>query len=209
MIISIKIKNIFDICEAQVKLHPLTLLVGSDPAGTTQFMEIFLLLAGKEGKGNPKAGFDFTDLGFAPNRGGWRDGQELRLFTDGATPPFYVYHARRGIRESVCSIATRLPRNTILLADDIAGDSHPRTFQWAYENLKMIAREKGLTIIGVTQNPYFVDQFRGDEAAVLVVDGGKAGVALTPLSERLEGLELWPEDSLGAIWYSGLVGGVP
>ena len=62
---------------------------------------------------------------------------------------------------------------------------------------------------GTTQNPYFVDQFVDDEDSIVLVEKTDADTTFISSPERLERLGGRHDDSLGSIWYSGLVGGTP
>ena len=69
-------------------------------------------------------------------------------------------------------------------------------------------REGGPQIIATTHNPYLVDQFKGRESAVIVVEKEHGETTFTTLAEKLAHLDPG-EEPLGSLWYSGFVGGVP
>jgi predicted ATPase len=100
-------------------------------------------------------------------------------------------------------------RPSIICIEDIDRGLHPRLFQRIIELcFDLSSREDGVQIIATTHNPYLVDEFKGHEEAVLIVEKNNGETTFTQLSERLENLEA-EEEPLGSLWYSGFVGGVP
>jgi predicted ATPase len=100
-------------------------------------------------------------------------------------------------------------RPSIICIEDIDRGLHPRLFQKIIELcFDLSSREDGVQIIATTHNPYLVDEFKGHEEAVLIVEKNNGETTFTQLSERLKNLEAG-EEPLGSLWYSGFVGGVP
>jgi predicted ATPase len=109
-------------------------------------------------------------------------------------------------------------RPSLICIEDIDRGLHPRLFQRVIELcFELSSRNDGVQIIATTHNPYLVDEFKDSESAVLIVEKQNGETSFTPLSERLENLGSEEELSealgslgaLGALWYSGFVGGVP
>jgi predicted ATPase len=110
-------------------------------------------------------------------------------------------------------------RPSIICIEDIDRGLHPRLFQRIIELcFDLSSRKDGVQIIATTHNPYLVDEFKGHEEAVLIVEKEKGETTFTQLSKRLENLRLKnpelknleaDEEPLGSLWYSGFVGGVP
>lgn len=92
--------------------------------------------------------------------------------------------------------------------EEIDRGLHPRLFQQIIELLFDIAHTKGIQIIATTHNPYLVNQFKGREEAVIVVEKEDGETQLTTLADKLDGLAVG-ENPLGDLWYAGFVGGVP
>jgi predicted ATPase len=101
----------------------------------------------------------------------------------------------------------RPPR--IICIEDIDRGLHPALFGKVVEVCRaLVTGPNAPQIIATTHNPYFVDQFVDDEDSVVLVEKTNGNTSFTPLSERLRALGE-RTDSLGSLWYSGLVGAVP
>ena len=92
--------------------------------------------------------------------------------------------------------------------EEIDRGLHPRLFQQVIELLSRVSEEKNIQIIATTHNPYLVDEFKGLEEAVVVVEKVNGETVFTTLADKLDGL-MPEEEPLGHLWYSGIVGGVP
>lgn len=200
---SIYLKNVGSVKEATLNLSPVTLLIGANGVGKKLFLNGLWSIGGYTAWGTVESGFLVVRPDIAAFADSVPSDQEIRIFTSGNTPPFECCFAT----DEVFHAALDCQPGTVILSNNITGDLHPRLFQREYERLHRLAKEKDLTIVGITYNPYFVDQFKGNEGAVLIVEHGEQ-TTFTPLAERLDGLEVDAE-SLGMLWYSGLVGGVP
>ncbi|MEZ4679353.1 MAG: AAA family ATPase [Caldilineaceae bacterium] len=97
---------------------------------------------------------------------------------------------------------------TLIGLEEIDRGLHPRLFQQVIELLSQISREKKIQIIATTHNPYLVDEFKGYEEAVVIVEKINGETQFTTVAEKLDGL-LPEEEPLGQLWYSGILGGVP
>jgi len=97
---------------------------------------------------------------------------------------------------------------TLIGLEEIDRGLHPRLFQQVIELLAQISRQKKIQIIATTHNPYLVDEFKGYEDAVVIVEKINGETTFTTLAEKLTGLHP-NEEPLGQLWYSGIVGGVP
>jgi len=101
---------------------------------------------------------------------------------------------------------------SIICLEDIDRGFHPRLFQQMVELCHDLSRERGIQIIATTHNPYILDEFKGKESAVVIVEKKESCTTFMTLAERLAQLETDGGDEempLGSLWYSGLVGGVP
>lgn len=100
----------------------------------------------------------------------------------------------------------------VILLEDIDRGMHPRLFEQIAPLMRQIAEEHDINIIATTHNPYLVDAFQDAKECVLLVEKVDGASILVPLTEKLKGLDYEQEEtqvSLGELWYSGLVGGVP
>ncbi len=99
---------------------------------------------------------------------------------------------------------------SLICIEDIDRGLHPRLLgqivQFCYD---MANKENVPQIIATTHNPYFLDQFKDNEKAVIIVEKEKGETTFTSLEERLKHLEPEADDPLGELWYSGFIGGVP
>lgn len=98
---------------------------------------------------------------------------------------------------------------SLVCIEDIDRGLHPRLFQRVLKLCFDLSRgENSVQIIATTHSPYIVDQFKGHEEAVVIVEKEDGQTKFTTLEDRLVDLE--PDDvPLGSLWYSGFVGGVP
>lgn len=110
---------------------------------------------------------------------------------------------------TILTIVHQINPPNIICLEEIDRGLHPRLFQRIIELFFRMTREKNIQIIATTHNPYLVDQFKGHEEAVIIVEKEKGETKFTSLAERLVGLDPLEDDPLGTLWYSGLVGGVP
>lgn len=99
---------------------------------------------------------------------------------------------------------------TIVCIEEMDRGMHPRLLEKVVQLcFDMAEREEMPQIIATTHNPYLVDQFKGNEDAVIIVEKKDGQSTFTSLAERIKNLEPEEEDPLGQLWFSGFVGGVP
>ncbi len=101
----------------------------------------------------------------------------------------------------------------IVLLEDIDRGLHPRLFEYVAPLIRRIAQDHDINIIATTHNPYLVDYFREDKAAVVLVEKENGESRLIPLPDRLKETTYSDADAedmpLGQLWFSGLIGGTP
>ncbi|HEY5892194.1 MAG TPA: AAA family ATPase [Chthoniobacterales bacterium] len=101
----------------------------------------------------------------------------------------------------------------VILLEDIDHGMHPRLFEHVAPLMRDIAERNQVNILATTHNPYLVDCFQDHKDAVIIVEKEDGASTLTTLAAKLEGIDyetVNPEDMpLGALWYSGLIGGTP
>ncbi len=128
-----------------------------------------------------------------------------------STLPIAVSELSEGTRLvlTILTIVNQERKPSIIGIEDIDRGLHPALFGKVVDVCRELVRGEGAPqIIATTHNPYFVDQFIDDEDSVLLVEKENANTTFTPLSKRLAELGERTE-TLGSVWYSGLVGGVP
>ncbi len=99
---------------------------------------------------------------------------------------------------------------TMACIEEIDRGMHPRLLEKVVQLCFDMSRQEGMPqIIATTHNPYLVDQFKGHEEAVIIVEKKDGQTIFTSLAERITHLKPEEEDPLGQLWFSGFVGGVP
>lgn len=128
------------------------------------------------------------------------------------TPGYVLSEGTRLILALLTIIHQEKPPAIILL-EDIDRGMHPRLFEYIAPLMRDMAVQHDINILATTHNPYLVDAFQDNKKAVIIVEKKDGVSTLTTLEKRLEGLnydEINPDDMpLGALWYSGIVGGTP
>ena len=64
-------------------------------------------------------------------------------------------------------------------------------------------------MIATTQSPYFLDLFRDHPEEVIIAEKKGLEAEFIPLSKHGHIEEILADASLGDVWYSGVLGGVP
>lgn len=70
-------------------------------------------------------------------------------------------------------------------------------------------KRRPVQVVATTHSPYLLDQFREHPEEVVVAERHGTSATFSRLSERSDLAELLSGASLGDIWYSGILGGVP
>jgi predicted ATPase len=137
--------------------------------------------------------------------------KSLQVREAGIPTPVPVRELSEGTRLvlTLLTIIHQERKPSIICVEDIDRGIHPALFGKIVEVCRALVRMPGAPqIIATTHNPYVVDQFIDDEDSVVIVEKVNADTTFTTLRERLKDLDK-SADTLGGIWYSGLVGGVP
>lgn len=108
------------------------------------------------------------------------------------TPPSII-----GLEEPDRGIHPRLLRQ---LKDALYRLSYPRESDEGREPIQIIA---------TTHSPYFVDQFKDHPEEIVVANKEGLDVSFECLSDKPHLREIIQDSSLGEVWYSGILGGVP
>ena len=105
---------------------------------------------------------------------------------------------------------------TVVCIEEIDRGIHPRMLREVRDALYRLSyptaageTRPAVQVIATTQSPYFLDLFR-DHPEEIVISQKKGNAAhFERLSDRTDLPELLQEGSLGDMWFSGILGGVP
>ena len=70
-------------------------------------------------------------------------------------------------------------------------------------------KREPVQVIATTHSPYMLDQFRDHPEEVVITQKHGHEARFERLSDRTDLPELLSEGSLGDMWFSGILGGVP
>jgi predicted ATPase len=105
---------------------------------------------------------------------------------------------------------------TVLCIEEIDRGIHPRMLREIRDALYRLSyptatgeRREPVQIIATTQSPYFLDLFREHPEEIVITQKHGTAARFERLSDRADLPELLREGSLGDIWFSGILGGVP
>jgi predicted ATPase len=105
---------------------------------------------------------------------------------------------------------------SVLCIEEVDRGLHPRMLREVRDALYRLSYPSsfGLTrpevqVIATTQSPYFVDLFREHPEEIVIAQKHGQASRFERLSDRADLGELLKEGSLGDMWYSGILGGVP
>ncbi len=103
----------------------------------------------------------------------------------------------------------------ILCLEEVDRGVHPRMFREVRDVLYRLshppadAGRAGVQVIATTHSPYFIDLFRDHPEEVIISQKTGRAATFERLADRPDLPELLREGSLGEMWYSGILGGVP
>jgi predicted ATPase len=98
---------------------------------------------------------------------------------------------------------------TILGFEEPDRGVHPRRIRDVVDQFRRIAA-KGTQIVLTTHSPLLLDEFRDSPESVVVFERDENGTKATRLTDKPEWKEqIFSGQSLGELWYSGLLGGIP
>lgn len=103
----------------------------------------------------------------------------------------------------------------ILCLEEVDRGVHPRMFREVRDVLYRLSHPPaelgrvGVQVIATTHSPYFIDLFRDHPEEVVISQKNGRAATFERLSDRPDLPELLREGSLGEMWYSGILGGVP
>jgi predicted ATPase len=105
---------------------------------------------------------------------------------------------------------------TVLCIEEIDRGIHPRMLREIRDALYRLSYPSAagenrtpVQIIATTQSPYFLDLFREHPEEIVITQKRGTAAHFERLSDRADLPELLREGSLGDMWFSGILGGVP
>ena len=112
------------------------------------------------------------------------------------------------------SFAPRSP--AVLCIEEADRGVHPRLLRPVRDALYRLSHPEAfgekrppVQIVATTHSPYLVDLFREHPEEIVVASKRGRAATFERLSDRPDVKEILAEGSLGDIWYSGILGGVP
>jgi predicted ATPase len=110
-------------------------------------------------------------------------------------------------------LASSAPRPSLLCIEEIDRGLHPRVLREARDALYRLSHptdgSPSCQVLATTHSPYLLDLFRDQPEEVIIAEKTGARGGFRKLSEFPDLKELLSESSLGDLWFSGVLGGVP
>ncbi|HUG10367.1 MAG TPA: AAA family ATPase [Opitutaceae bacterium] len=110
-------------------------------------------------------------------------------------------------------LASAAPRPSLLCIEEIDRGLHPRVLREARDALYRLSHPTddapSCQVLATTHSPYLLDLFRDQPEEVIIAEKTGARAGFRKLSEFPDLKELLSEASLGDLWFSGVLGGVP
>lgn len=93
---------------------------------------------------------------------------------------------------------------------------HPRLLRQVQDAMYRLAYPESVgeqrppvQVVATTHSPYMLDLFRDHPEEVVIADKAEGNVRFTRLSDMPNSKEILGDASLGEVWYTGILGGVP
>jgi predicted ATPase len=139
----------------------------------------------------------------------------LRLAEDGFVPAAELSQGTLYL-VGVLALAFDPDPPAVLCIEEVDRGMHPRTLREIRDALYRLTYPKSfgsdrraVQIITTTHSPYFIDLFRDHPEEIVVSHKHGRAAHFERLADRADLPELLREGSLGDMWYSGILGGVP
>ena len=139
----------------------------------------------------------------------------LRLAENGVVP---ANELSQGMRYfiAVLALAFDLDPPRILCIEEVDRGIHPRTLREVRDALYRLSypaafgsAQRPVQIVTTSHSPYFIDLFRDHPEEIIISDKHGREARFARLTDRTDLPELLREGSLGDMWFSGILGGVP
>ena len=139
----------------------------------------------------------------------------LRLAEDGLVPADELSQGTLYL-VGVMALAFDPDPPRVLCIEEVDRGIHPRMLREVRDALYRLSYPREFNsdrtpvqIVVTTHSPYFIDLFRDHPEEVIISQKHGRAARFTRLSDRTDLPELLKEGSLGDMWYSGILGGVP
>ncbi len=139
----------------------------------------------------------------------------LRLAEDGVVPAAELSQGMIYL-VGILALAFDPDPPRLLCIEEVDRGIHPRMLREIRDALYRLSYPKEfgsdrrpVQIVTTTQSPYFIDLFRDHPEEVIISQKHGRAAHFTRLSDRADLPELMKEGSLGDMWFSGILGGVP
>ena len=113
----------------------------------------------------------------------------------------------------VLLLTTASPRPAMLCIEEIDRGLHPRVLREARDALYRLSHpghgEPVCQVLATTHSPYLLDLFRDQPEEVIIAEKTGSRASFRRLSDLADLQQLLSEASLGDLWFSGVLGGVP
>lgn len=110
-------------------------------------------------------------------------------------------------------IAMAPPRPSLICVEEIDRGLHPRALRDARDALYRLSHPTldgtACQVIATTHSPYLLDLFRDQPEEVIIAEKAGSRASFRRLSDVADLAGLLSEASLGDLWFSGVLGGVP
>lgn len=139
----------------------------------------------------------------------------LRLAENGVVP---ANELSQGMRYFIAVLALAFDPDPpgILCIEEVDRGIHPRTLREVRDALYRLSypaargsKQRPVQIVTTSHSPYFIDLFRDHPEEIIISDKHGREAHFTRLTDRTDLPELLREGSLGDMWFSGILGGVP
>lgn len=99
---------------------------------------------------------------------------------------------------------------TLVAIEELERGIHPRRIRESLDQILRVAQSTGSQFLLTTHSPILLSEFRDSAEAVLILERSAAGgTTVSPLSQNAHLINGPGDVSLGDLWYSGVLGGVP
>ena len=105
---------------------------------------------------------------------------------------------------------------SVLCIEEIDRGIHPRLLREVRDALYRLSHptsfgltRKPVQIVATTHSPYLLDLFRDHPEEIVIMQKHGTVARFERLTDRADCAELLREGSLGDMWFSGILGGVP
>ena len=135
-----------------------------------------------------------------------------------AEPPVTAENLSQGVLHLLAVLVLAfLPANfTVVCIEEIDRGVHPRMLREVRDALYRLSypasfggSRPAVQVIATTHSPYLLDLFREHPEEVVITQKEGRSARFERLADRADLSELLREGSLGDMWYSGILGGVP